>query len=70
MNKLISRNLSAILLSAALLPAVSYADTTDGVVYKDKTKRFTVVADGLIRMEYAPDGKFNDDPSFVAYERQ
>ncbi len=42
---------------------------TDGIVYKDKTKRFTVVSDGLVRMEYAPDGKFNDAPSFIGYNR-
>ncbi len=42
---------------------------TDGIVYKDKTKRFTVVSDGLVRMEYASDGKFNDAPSFIGYNR-
>lgn len=46
------------------------AETTDGVVYRDKNVRFTVVADGLIRMEYAPKGKFVDDKSFVAVNRE
>lgn len=56
------------LLLASGVSTIAFADT-DGVVYKDKTKRFTVVADGLIRMEYAPDGKFNDNPSFIGYNR-
>lgn len=43
---------------------------TDGVIYQEKCVRFTVVADGLIRMEYAPDGKFVNDKSFVAVNRK
>ena len=50
------------------LPATALADT-DGVVYRDKHHRFTVVAEGLVRMEYAPDGRFVDSPSFVGFER-
>mgnify|MGYP002290259538 CR=1 FL=1 len=50
------------------LPATALADT-DGVVYRDKHHRFTVVAEGLVRMEYAPDGRFVDNPSFVGFER-
>lgn len=55
----------------AAIPSTFFANTqnSDGVVYQDKTKRFTVVADGLIRMEYAPDGKFNNSPSFIGYNR-
>lgn len=41
----------------------------DGVVYCDNQVRFTVIADGVIRMEYAPDGNFVDEPSFIATER-
>lgn len=59
----------ALSLLAITLPAVASEKLSDGIVYKDRTKRFTVVADGLIRMEYAPDGKFNDDPSFIGYIR-
>lgn len=50
-------------------PLSAHADS-DGVVYKDKNVRFTVVADGLVRMEYAPDGKFADDRSFVRYNTE
>lgn len=38
----------------------------DNVAYQDATVRFTVITGGLIRMEYAPEGKFTDDKSFVA----
>jgi alpha-glucosidase (family GH31 glycosyl hydrolase) len=43
---------------------------TDGIVYRDKHVRFTVVTDGLIRLEYAPNGKFIDDKSFVGFNRE
>ncbi|MDE6533218.1 MAG: glycoside hydrolase family 31 protein [Muribaculaceae bacterium] len=69
MKKLILRVTFAALSLASVFPVFASDTFSDGVVYKDKTKRFTVVADGLVRMEYAPDGKFNDDPSFVAYNR-
>lgn len=40
-----------------------------GVAYSDDHVRFTMIADGVIRMEYAPDGKFVDEPSLIASER-
>ncbi len=48
---------------------MAHGTVTDGVIYKDNHVRFTVVTDGLVRMEYAPDGKFIDARSFVAYNR-
>lgn len=42
---------------------------TNGI-WQDSCVRFTVINDGTIRMEYAPDGKFVDDPSFIAVNRQ
>ena len=41
----------------------------NGVVYSDNQVRFSVITNGVIRMEYAPDGKFVDAPSFIASER-
>ena len=41
-----------------------------GIAYADEHVRFTVISDGAIRMEYAPDGKFVDDKSFVAVVRE
>lgn len=39
------------------------------VAYKDETVRFIVITDGVIRMEYSPDGNFVDASSFVAVNR-
>ena len=40
------------------------------IAYADDRVRFTVVSDGAVRMEYAPDGRFVDAKSFVAVERE
>ena len=39
------------------------------IAYQDNTVRFTVITDGAVRMEYAPDGKFLDNKSFIAVNR-
>lgn len=39
------------------------------VAYQDDQVRFTVVTDGVIRLEWHPEGKFTDLGSFVASER-
>lgn len=39
------------------------------IAYEDAHVRFTVISDGTIRMEYAPDGKFINQLSFLAVER-
>lgn len=39
------------------------------IAYADSHVRFTVISDGALRMEYAPDGKFVDNKSFVAVDR-
>ena len=36
------------------------------IAYTDNNVRFTVISDGTLRLEYAPDGKFVDDKSFIA----
>ena len=36
----------------------AFAQQPSNVAYEDARVRFTVIADGVIRMEYAPDGKF------------
>ena len=38
-------------------------------VYKDQHVRFTIIDEGTIRLEYAPDGKFVDNKSFIAVNR-
>lgn len=39
------------------------------VVYKDANVRFTLIDEGTLRLEYAPDGKFIDNKSFMAVIR-
>ena len=39
------------------------------IAYADRHVRFTVISDGALRMEYAPQGTFTDDRSFLAVER-
>ena len=38
-------------------------------VYRDAHVRFTLIDEGTLRLEYAPDGRFVDDKSFVAVVR-
>lgn len=68
---LLSMLCSPLGLSGAPLPTINQTEKNgDGVVYRDDNVRFTVVTDGLIRLEYAPDGNFVDDKSFVAVNRK
>jgi len=39
------------------------------VVYQDANVRFTLIDEGTLRLEYAPDGKFVDNKSFLAVIR-
>ena len=59
------------LVLASALSALTLTATAqnDNIVYKDSNVRFTLVTDGTVRMEYAPDGKFLDDKSFIAVNR-
>jgi hypothetical protein len=43
--------------------------TPSNVAYQDQTVRFTIITDGTIRMEWAADGKFVDNKSFIAVNR-
>ncbi len=52
---------------ASIIGAV--ASTLASVAYQDKTVRFTVISDGAVRLEYAPDGKFIEAPSLLAVNR-
>ena len=45
------------------------ASTLAGVAYQDNNVRFTVIADGAVRLEYSPDGQFIDSPSLLAIDR-
>ena len=43
--------------------------TSANVVYQDNNVRFSLIDDGTLRLEYAPDGKFVDNKSFMAVIR-
>ena len=58
------------LLGLALAQTAQARDLQKNVAYADAHVRFTVIADGAVRMEYAPDGAFVDAKSFVAVERE
>ena len=58
--------LLAALLTASAMPTTALAEE----VYRDSHVRFTLIDEGTIRLEYAPDGKFVDDKSFVAVIRE
>ena len=60
-------------LLAAVLCVVmhaAFAQQPSNVAYEDDRVRFTVITDGVVRMEYAPDGKFVDAKSLLAVERE
>lgn len=40
------------------------------IAWQDAQTRFTVISDGVLRMEYDQEGQFTDDPSFIATIRQ
>ncbi len=44
--------------------------TLANVVYQDANVRFTLIDEGTLRLEYAPDGKFVDNKSFMAVIRE
>ena len=59
-----------LLFSALSLLTVSLsAQQSRNIAYQDESVRFTVVTDGVIRLEWQAEGKFTDSPSFVASER-
>lgn len=52
-----------------MLGQLCYANDKN-IAYQDATVRFTVISDGTLRLEYSPDGKFVDNKSFVAVNRE
>lgn len=50
--------------------SVSQAQNTQrNIAYTDANVRFSVISDGVLRLEYAPDGVFVDDASHLAVNR-
>ena len=69
MNKKNSSYKLLVLSSAISALSLTAAAQNANVVYQDSNVRFTLVTDGTVRMEYAPDGKFLDNKSFIAVNR-
>ncbi len=59
-----------VLLQGTWHTGLLYAATEKkSVAYQDGNVRFTMLTTGVVRMEWSPSGKWVDDPSFVAVER-
>ncbi|MCX4368154.1 MAG: DUF5110 domain-containing protein [Duncaniella sp.] len=61
-----------IMLGATMSVLMLLPDTVTGarnIAYQDSTVRFTVITDGVIRLEWHPDGKFVDNQSLLAVNR-
>ena len=59
MNKKIMRSaICAVLLS---ISGILSAQTARNIAYEDATVRFTVITDGVIRLEWQPEGEFTDN---------
>ena len=51
-----------------LISVILSAQQSGNIAYQDGQVRFTVITDGVIRLEWEPEGKFTDLASFVASE--
>ena len=66
------KNLFLFLILSVLTGGKNYtqaASSRDAIVYQEKDVRFTMLAEGVVRMEWSPSGQFVDAPSFVVVER-
>ena len=62
------KRILTLLLTAAGVAAPALQANAEEV-YRDTHVRFTLIDEGTLRLEYAPDGRFVDDKSFVAVVR-
>lgn len=46
--------------------SLSAATPQNAIAYHDGNVRFSVLTDGVIRMEWSPSGSFTDDPLFCS----
>lgn len=70
MKKQSTRLLSRILTIALLALATLNTWAQSNVAYEDNHVRITLVTDGQARLEYSPDGQFENHKSFIAINRQ
>lgn len=66
------RCLNKCLIGLATLTTLQYSEVVsaaENIAYQDSQVRFTVIADGSVRMEWQPNGEFLDGPSLLAVNR-
>lgn len=61
--------LTCLLTAVMLMVTAVESEAQNNIAYQDAQTRFTVITDGVIRMEWQPEGMFTDSPSLVASER-
>ena len=66
--KIWKKNAIVVMLMTLIGLPVARAQVSN-VAYSDHQVRFTVISDGTVRLEYAPDGQFTDNKSFMAVVR-
>ena len=59
----------AILLCLSISLCSVNASAQNNIAYQDDQVRFTVITDGVVRLEWESEGRFTDEASFVAVER-
>lgn len=68
-NKICKLILSTLFITGAGFPLQAQPNGGQNVAYQDNTVRISMITDGVVRLEYVPDGKFVNDHSFVAVNR-
>lgn len=53
----------------SLFVSAKAAEKSGNVAYMDSHVRITVLSDGVVRLEYVPDGHFVDEASFICVNR-
>lgn len=68
--RLVFRLFFLLLLQAYTVASSAKEAPTSSVAYSDDNVRFTVLTDGVIRLEWKASGKFTDEASFLAVNRK
>ncbi|SFF82815.1 TIM-barrel domain-containing protein [Prevotella sp. KH2C16] len=63
------KNQSRLLLMLCCVVFALHANAQKNIAYQDAQVRISLITDGVARLEYVPDGKFMDDFSFIAVNR-
>ena len=63
------KSLLATLVAVGTLQAHASSVADGNLAYQDSKVRITLISPGAVRLEYQPDGRFIDNPSFIAVSR-